>query len=98
MIMAAVDVARAANTLPNKHQLQEDIIQRTTDEYAIASGSPYAVRCATQLTSALLAVPFTNWNVIAGPVLVSRSAELGNPIDGPLPLAMDQHAFVLKSF
>lgn len=74
VIMAAVDVARAANALPNREQLQKDIIQRTTDEYAIVSGSPYAVRCVTPLTSCLLAVPSTNWSVITGPVLISRSA------------------------
>jgi hypothetical protein len=98
VIMAAVDVARTASAPPCKGDLEKDIILRATKEYAIASGSPFALRCAAQLANALLIVPFVNWKVIAGPVLISRTAEFQNPVEGPLPLALDQNALLLKSF
>lgn len=98
VIMAAVDVARTASALPDKKELEKDIVLRAREEYAIASGSPFALRCAAQLANALLIVPFVNWKVIAGPVLISRTAEFQNPVDGPLPLALDQNALLLKSF
>jgi hypothetical protein len=98
VIMAAVDVARGARTLPDQDKLQNKIIQRATDEYAMVAGSPYVLRCVTQLATGLLVVPFASWGVVAGPVLVSRNAEMGSPVDGPLPLAIDQNAFVLTSF
>jgi len=98
VIMASVEVARAATALPDKEQLQKDIVQRATDEYAIASDSPYVARSAAQLAAGLLSVPFAHWQVVAGPVIVRHDSDIGQPIEGPLSLTLDGQAFVFKAF
>ncbi|MDR6661288.1 hypothetical protein J2W51_003874 [Tardiphaga robiniae] len=98
VIMAAVDVARAAGHLPTENQLQEEITRRAADEYAMTSDSPYVARCAAQLATCLLGVPYEHWSLIAGPVIVKRGAAIGTSVEGTLPLALDGHAIVLQAF
>jgi hypothetical protein len=98
VIMAAVDVARAAPQLPNEADLRQSIIRRAIDEYAITSDNPAVQNCATQVATGLLTLPFATWRVAAGPVLAGQSSEFGAAIEGPLQLSIDQNAFVLKSF
>jgi hypothetical protein len=97
LIMAAVDVARAASTALHKTALQSAIIARSMDEYAIASDEPHVRTCAAQLADGLLSLPFATWGAVAGPVLVKRDADLGCTIEGPLPLGVDDHAFILRA-
>lgn len=49
------------------------------------------------MANGLLGVLFASWQVVAGPVLVGRTADIGAANEGPLPLGLDQNAFVLRS-
>lgn len=98
VIMAAIDIAHAANQLPNESNLRQSIMRRAEDEYAITSGSSAVQGCVAQVATGLLTLPFTTWRVAAGPVLARQSGEFGTAIEGPLLLSIDQNAFVLKSF
>jgi hypothetical protein len=98
VIMATVDVARAATQPPKEADLRQSIMQRIMDEYAITSGGSAIQACVTQVATGFLTLPFATWRITAGPVLGSQSNALGTAIDGPLQLAIDQNAFVFKSF
>jgi len=98
LVMAAVDIAHAAAGLPDKATLQSEIIMRAADEYAITSDATHVQLCAAQLADGLLCLPFATWSAIAGPVLVKRDADIGQTLEGPLPLALDGYAFVFKAF
>jgi hypothetical protein len=98
VIMAAVDIARAASQLPDEPDLRRAIAQRAADEYAITPQNPAVEGCIAQVAAGLLTLPFATWRVAAGPVLAGQTSANGTTIDGPLRLSIDQNAFVLKSF
>jgi len=56
------------------------------------------LRCAAHLGDGLHSVPFTSWQVVAGPVLVKQDAGTGQAIEGPLALTLDGQALVLRAF
>jgi hypothetical protein len=98
LIMALVDLARDAKGPLVRAALQEAILMRADQEYAMPRDDTRVIQAAQQLATAVLTIPFPRWRLIAGPVLANKDTASGIAVAGPLPLFLDECALVLRSF
>jgi hypothetical protein len=96
LIVAAVDVVRAAAAPLTSDELAEAIGAGANNEYAIPRSGPAVRPAAAQIAALINTVPFPRWRYLVGPVLVRAQNEPSpETLSGPLHIEMDGNAIVL---
>jgi hypothetical protein len=96
LVIAAVDVARAASAALDAGPLAQSIMARAEAEYAMPSSPAHVPKAAVQIAALIAPLPFSHWGYLAGPALTPyKGREWPKEPEGPLAVALDGNVIIL---
>jgi hypothetical protein len=93
LVMASVDIARAAKAPIAASMLADLILDRCDSEYALPRDSHGASDGAKQIADAIVALPFGTWGALRGPALTKRNNDALIP--GPFSISLRNELFAV---
>lgn len=93
LIMASVDIARAAKAPIVASRLADLILERCDNEYALPRDAAGAQDGAKQIADAIVALPFCDWGALRGPALAMHTNQAIIP--GPFSFSLHNELFVV---